>query len=104
MFWENDLDATPLTAEEAEALIPAFIATRSDLNKVEQSNILKAEHWAFRRKHDILSEPFLRRLHYEMFRHVWKWAGQYRTSARNLGIDAWRITAALAEMLNDVSF
>lgn len=104
MFFENDADATPLTAEEIEALIPKYIATRADLNKAEQSNILDGEQWAFRRQHEILSESFLRRLHREMFGQVWKWAGHYRTSARNLGVDAWQITPALADMLDDVRF
>ena len=104
MVFEYDADATPLTAEEAEALIPKYIATRADLNMAEQSNILDGEQWALRRRRDVLSEPFLRRLHREMFGQVWKWAGEYRKSPRNLGVDAWRITPELATMLDDVRF
>ena len=84
MFLDNNADATPLTQEEAAALIPAFIATRADLNAAEQRNILAAERWAFDRAGNVLAEPFLRQLHYQMFRNVWKWAGEYRTSARNI--------------------
>ncbi len=104
MFLENVPDATPITPEEAAALIPAFIATRTDLNIAEQRNILSAERWAFRRRENVLTEPFLRKLHFEMFGEVWTWAGQYRTTARNLGIDAWRIPSALIELLDNVRF
>ena len=104
MYITEKPDSTPLTPEESEALITAFIATRSDLNIAEQRNILGAEQWAFRGRKDVLSEPFLRRLHHQMFREVWQWAGQYRKSARNLGVEAWQIHSLMAEMLDDVCF
>lgn len=104
MFLDNTPDATPITPEEATALIPAFIATRTDLNIAEQRNILAAERWAFRRPKKLLSEPFIRQLHLKMFDKVWTWAGEYRVSARNLGIDAWLIASALVELLDDVDF
>ena len=104
MYPDDNPDATPVTPEEAAELLPAFITTRADLNIAEQRNILVAERWAFRRPQPVLREPFLRRLHREMFNQVWKWAGSYRTSARNIGVDAWQIPSAMADLLSDVRF
>lgn len=104
VFTQSHTDATPLTPEEAAALIPAFIATRADLNIAEQRNILAAESWAFRRSRDVLTESFLRQLHHKMFNQVWKWAGAYRSSARNIGLDAWRIGSAISELLNNTQY
>lgn len=44
---EEQVDAsTPLTEEEREGLIPAYITLRRELNDAEQSNILEADEWA----------------------------------------------------------
>jgi len=77
--------ATPLTPEEREGLIPSHITLRSELNELEQQNILEAAIWALRRR-DPVGEPFGRNLHRRMFRDVWSWAGIYRTSDKNLGV------------------
>ena len=60
-------DSTPLAEEELEQLIPSYITLRHELNEAEQTNILKAEEWAFLRKRDVLSERFLDNLHKHMF-------------------------------------
>lgn len=39
--------ATPLTPEDVEGLLPTWVATRADLNQVEQANIEVAVRWAF---------------------------------------------------------
>ena len=39
-----------------------------------------------------------------MFRKVWKWAGTFRTSERNIGIDAYRIGVELRTLLEDVAY
>lgn len=53
---EQDDAATPLSPEEREGLIPAYITLRGELNEAEQANILEAQDWAFSRKRDVLSE------------------------------------------------
>ena len=80
-----DDDATPLTDEERTGLIPTHIALRSELNELEQANIAEADQWAFSRRRNVPDEPFLRGLHRRMFNRVWRWAGNYRTTERNLG-------------------
>ncbi|MBU1192284.1 MAG: mobile mystery protein B [Gammaproteobacteria bacterium] len=103
-LFEADDAATPLTMEEREALIPAYIALRRELNEAEQGNILEAEQWAFARKREVLSETFLKSLHKRMFGRVWRWAGCFRQTERNLGIDAYRIPTELRQLFDDCAF
>src|SRR3546814_6807362 len=52
----------------------------------------------------MLSEDFVRTLHKRMFGEVWAWAGSYRRTARNIGVDAYRIPAEVAQLLDDVRY
>lgn len=101
---EQDDASTPLTEEEREQLVPSYITVRSELNGAEQANILEAEHWAFARKRGVLDERFLTNLHKRMFGRVWRWAGTFRKSERNIGIDAYRIPIELHQLLDDCRF
>ena len=81
---------TPIRPEEAEQLIPK-ISTLGELNEYEAINILQARAWAFddrtMKSMDPFEETYLRELHYRMFDSVWKWAGTYRQTERNIGCD-----------------
>jgi fido (protein-threonine AMPylation protein) len=90
LFEEPDDAATPLTPQEMRDLIPAHIAYRSELNEAEQANIVRGQEWALSRRRDIFSEKFIKNLHRQMLGDVWRWAGKFRTSERNLGIDYWQ--------------
>ena len=99
---EPDDAATPLTPEEMRDLIPAHIAYRSELNEAEQENIARAQEWALGpRWRDLLSEKFAKALHRRMLGDVWRWAGRFRTSQRNMGIDYWLIPTELRKLLDD---
>src|SRR5882757_8828667 len=100
LFEESD-HATPLTPEERRELIPAHIAYRSELNEAEQENIAYAQDWALGRRRDLLNEKFINDLHRHMFGDVWRWAGKFRTSERNLGIAYYEIPAAVRQLLDD---
>lgn len=96
---------TPLEAEEREQLIPTYITTRAELNEAEQVNITRASLWLRRARNvDVLDDAFLRDLHKRMFGEVWKWAGQYRKTPRNIGIDAYRIPMAVRELVHDARY
>lgn len=101
---EQDDASTPLTEEEREDLTLSYITLRSELNEAEQANILEAEEWAFARKRDVLDEKFLKNLHKRMFGHVWRWAGKFRKSERNIGIDAYRISVELRQLIDDCRY
>ena len=95
---------TELTEEEREGLIPSYITLRSELNEAEQANILEAEEWAFAHKRDLLEEKLLNTLHKRMYGNVWGWAGNYRTTGKNTGIDAYRIPPELRQLLDDCRY
>jgi Fic-DOC domain mobile mystery protein B len=99
---EPDNAAALLTPEEIRDLIPAHIAYRSELNEAEQENIARAQEWALGpRRRDLLSEKFAGALHRRMLGDVWRLAGRFRTSQRNMGIDYWLIPTELRKLLDD---
>lgn len=95
--------ATPLDADEAIGLIPKGIATRGQLDEYESANIAQALTWAERKRRDVLSEKFLTELHKRMFGRVWRWAGKYRTSGKNIGIAPQDIAPAIRDLVEDVN-
>ncbi len=101
--------ATPIIDDEAKGLIPTFIATRADLNLVEQTGIAEARAWAVRSPatrtaEGILSEQFVRNLHRQMYGKVWRWAGTYRTSERNIGADPLRVPVAIRDLVENARY
>lgn len=104
LFGEDDEANTPLDAEEREQLIPSYITLRRELNEAEQVNIAAAAKWLSLRRRNVLDEKFLRNLHKQMFGQVWRWAGRYRTTPRNIGVDAYRIPMDMAQAVDDARF
>jgi len=98
------IHATPLTAEEREGLIPSHVTLHRELNELEQQNILEADTWVFARRHNPLRRAFLRSLHHRMFGKVWRWAGVYRSSNKNIGVDRKQIQIRLDEALDNVRY
>ena len=97
--------ATPLTAEEREALIPGHITLRHELNEVEQAGVLATDVAVFRRvPRNLFDERLIQRLHRRMFSEVWRWAGTYRTTERNLGIDPSEIRPAMRLLMDDARY
>lgn len=104
-LFDGDDDAnTPLEAEEREQLIPSYITTRAELNEAELANIADAVRWLGTRRRDILDQSFLNELHKRMFGDVWKWGGTFRTTPRNIGIDAYRISVEFHQAIDDAKF
>lgn len=102
MKMEYPEGATPIEVEEAEGLRLPHISNRDQLNKWEQENILAAELKLFSRKQrGILTEDFLLRLHRRMFGEVWKWAGKYRTTDKNIGVPHWEVAVKLRGLCED---
>lgn len=100
-LFEQDDAATPLAPEERDGLIPSYITLRRELNEAEQANILEAGEWAFARRRDVLTEAFLKTLHKQMFGRVWRWAGAFRLTERNIGVAPYRISIDLRQLLDD---
>ena len=104
-IFETDDNSTPLTAEEKDGLKLKWITLRSELNEAEARNIAQAQIWLMSNKNkDIYSDTFLRELHKKMFGDVWKWAGTYRTSERNIGVAPYQIPMKLMQLFDDMKF
>lgn len=104
LFARPDDAATPLQPEEMQGLKLSHIAYRRELNQAEQENIVRGQDWALarlRRTPDLLTEQFVKDLHSRMLGDVWRWAGKFRTTERNLGIAHWEIPVALRHLLDD---
>lgn len=99
------LGATPLDPNEIAGLKLTHITTQGELDRWEQENISQAIDWvSSRRKGDILTEEFLRQLHEKMFGKVWKWAGNFRQSEKNIGVDWKVIPVQLRQLLDDAQY
>jgi Fic-DOC domain mobile mystery protein B len=101
---EADDAATPLTPIEREGLIPTHVTLRSELNELEQQNVAEATSWAFERRRNMLDERFLRGLHRRMFNKVWRWAGEYRETERNLGVSPHLIQPDLIQAIDEARY
>ena len=89
MTFEYPVGATPLDPEEEQGLLITHITTKGELDSWEQENILEASRWAASgRKKNVLTVEFIRDLHRRMFGNVWRWAGEYRTTGKNIGVPA----------------
>ena len=80
---------TPLSEEEKEGLLIASITTREELDEFEQLNIEKAIQWTFGKKlkeEELFSEKFIKTLYKRMYGEVWKWAGVFRKSEKNISV------------------
>ena len=97
--------ATPVDPDEAAGLVPSHITTQADLNAWEQANILQAVRWIARqKKRALLTEGFVRDLHRRMFDQTWKWAGTFRQSNKNIGVDWTQVAVKLRNLLDNTRF
>ena len=98
---------TPLTDEEREGLLVPTISNRGELDEFEQLNVEQAVEWTFGHKlkqERIFSETFIRELHRRMYDQVWKWAGNYRTTNKNIGIDKYQIPTEVRKLIDDAIY
>lgn len=98
---------TPLDEEEKEGLLIKTIIAKNELDEFEQMNIEKAIEWTIHtnlKKDRILSEKFIKDLHKKMFGDVWKWAGEFRKSEKNIGVKWTQISTALKNLIDDAHY
>jgi len=97
--------ATTLNKDEIKGLMPTHITTRGELNRWEQDNINEALIWLDENKpKNILTEKFIRLLHKKMFGNIWKWAGRFRQSQKNLGVPYYSISVELKKLIDDAKY
>lgn len=97
--------ATPLDRDELEGIKHKYVSTKGELDHLEQSNIHDGLMWLKRQNRpDVLSEQFLRELHSRLFGKVWQWAGRYRTTQKNIGVEPFRVVTEVASLLADARY
>ena len=105
--FDHSLGQTPLDEEESEGLKIPAISTKGELDEFEQKNIEEAIQWTVGKKmklEKLLSEEFVKSLHKRMYGEVWKWAGKFRLSEKNIGTQSWNIPTELKVLLEDTKY
>lgn len=98
---------TPLNEEEKDGLKIKSITTQGELDEFEQLNIEKAVEWTIHtnlKQDRILTEKFVKDLHKKMYGDVWKWAGEFRKSDKNIGIKWIQISVELKNLIDDTKY
>ncbi|WP_343523472.1 mobile mystery protein B [Pedobacter sp.] len=98
---------TPLDDDEKDGLLISTIATREELDEFEQQNIEEAIKWTLSKKfkpEKLLTEAFIKDIHKRMYKDVWKWAGTFRRTNKNIGVDRWQVAIELKNLLEDTRF
>ncbi|PQJ81286.1 mobile mystery protein B [Polaribacter glomeratus] len=98
---------TPLDEDEKEGLKIKSITTQKELDEFEQLNIEKAVEWTLRahlKSEKILTEKFIKDFHKKMFGDIWKWAGEFRMSNKNIGINWTQIAIELKNLFDDTKY
>lgn len=98
---------TPLDEDEKEGLLIPSITTRQELDEFEQLGVEKANEWLLGRSlsiNKILTEEFAKDLHKRMFSSIWNWAGEFRKTNRNIGVDKFMIGIELKNLLDDCRY
>lgn len=98
---------TPLDEDEKDGLLIKTITTRKELDEFEQLNIEEAKVWLLKTNlvvDKILSEEFIKELHSKMLGTVWSWAGSYRDSNKNIGVDKYEIPVQTRLLLQNTKY
>lgn len=98
---------TPLDEEEKDGLLIPTITTREELDEFEQQGIESAIRWTLGKKFkrsEVLTEDFVKLLHKKMFVEVWAWAGEFRKTNKNIGVDRYQVPIELRRLLDDCNF
>ena len=98
---------TPLDEDEKEGLKIKSITTQKELDEFEQLNIEKAVEWSMRvnlKPEKILTEKFISDLHKKMYGDIWKWAGEFRKTNKNVGINWTQIRIELKNLIDDIKY
>lgn len=98
--------ATPLDPDEMEGLKHPHVETRGELDELEQANIQEGYRWLSRQRKykEYLNEAFVLDLHRHLFGDVWNWAGTFRRSEKNIGVDPVHIGMELKNLLEDARY
>ncbi len=100
---QNPEGATPLDPDEAAGLKPG-LTTRGELNAFEQANIAQAVAWvrtSRKLKTSLFTVDAMKLIHRRMFDDTWEWAGKFRSTGKNIGVEPYLIQTQLANLCAD---
>ena len=96
--------ATLLDPDETEGLRFKHVATRGELDQLEQANVTAGLQWLSKQPHpDVLSVGFACELHKRLFGAVWRWAGRFRATEKNIGVAPWLVAMRLKQLFDDAA-
>lgn len=98
---------TPIDEDEKEGLLIETISTRIELDEFEQKNIEEALQWVYGKRFkaaEVFTEKLICDVHARMFGSVWAWAGEFRKTDKNLGIDKFQIPIELKKLCDDALY
>jgi Fic-DOC domain mobile mystery protein B len=98
---------TPIDEGEKEELKIKTISTWGELDEFEQANVEIAVEWSLKRNptfEKILTVGFIKEVHQRMFSEVWGWAGKFRKTNKNIGVDKYQIGLELTKLVEDCAF
>jgi Fic-DOC domain mobile mystery protein B len=96
--------ATPLDRNELDGLKFKHITTREELDELEQANIESGLRWVARQRGYVLTDSFAITLHKRLFGDVWNWAGSFRRTGKDIGVDPMHIGAELRMLMDDARY
>lgn len=96
--------ATPLDPNELGGLKHRHITTQGELDQLEQANMTSGLLWLRRQRSDVLTDHFAMTLHKRLFGDVWDWAGTFRKTGKNIGVDPVDIPVQLRALMDDARF
>jgi Fic-DOC domain mobile mystery protein B len=104
---DYDDGQTPLDDDEKDGLKIPGITTRGELDEFEQIGVENAIASLSKQKISleiILTERFITDLHIKMFGSLWRWAGEFRKTNKNIGVDKYHIGIEIKKLLEDCQF
>lgn len=104
-LFDQPKGSTPLDPDEINGLKIIFINTRAELDRWELENIQEGLIWAERQKPlKLITEDFVQTLHKKMFSKVWKWAGTYRKTNKNIGVSWPYVPTEIRKLIGDLDY
>ena len=95
---------TPIDEEEKLGLKVPIVSVKRELDEFEQKNIEDAMLWSLSNRWEartVFSTEFLKKVHKQMFKQVWSWAGQYRMTNKNIGVEYWKVASEAKQLIDD---
>ena len=97
--------ATALDPDELDGLKFKHVSVKGELDQLEQAGITEGLKWLNKQKNpDVLSEAFVLELHKRLFGSVWKWAGIFRRTEKDIGVAPIQVATQLRQLLDDAKY